>query len=367
MAGTELSVPVVFVSSHAKAGGAEGYLAMLVESLGSAWVRAVVCLEDGPLVERLRADGVPVEVLPTSRHSWGIVGSARRLRRLLAREQPAVVHANGIKAALVSVLATRRPIVWAKHDFSYDGPLARFVAGRCRLVVGVSEAVTRTFPERDRIEVVHNGLPPGGVDRHAGRQRLEQALGAPAGEVVALVGRLDPVKGHRELLAVASQLRERRPELRLVFVGGPDASHPRYEEELRREAGDEASFLGHRDDARVLIAGCDVVAIPTVVSEGFPYVGLEALAAGTPVVGYADGGLPELVGPCGRLVPPGDRAALAEAIVSLLEDESRRRELGDCGRERVAREFALDRMLEAMRNAYLRAAATRSRSEARSS
>jgi glycosyltransferase involved in cell wall biosynthesis len=357
MARSGLSVPVLFVSSHAKAGGAEGYLATLVESLGPDWVTCVVCLEDGPLVQRLRADGVSVEVLPTSRHSWGIVGSARRLRRLLAREQPAVVHANGVKAALVSVLSTRRPIVWAKHDFSYDGRLARFVAGRCALVVGVSEAVTRTFPDRSRIEVVHNGLAPGVVDRQAGRERLEQVLDGPAGEVVALVGRLDPVKGHRELLAVASAIRERRRDLRLVFVGGPDASHPGYEEELRREAGDEASFLGHRDDARELIAGADVLAIPTVVPEGFPYVGLEALAVGTPVVGYADGGLPELVGPCGRLVPPGDRNALAEAIEALLEDESLRRELGDCGRRRVDREFALDRMVEAMRNAYRRAAA----------
>jgi glycosyltransferase involved in cell wall biosynthesis len=359
MAQAELSVPVVFVSSHAKAGGAERYLETLVEQLGPSWVKCVVCLEEGPLAERLRSAGVPTEVLPTSPRAFGIVGSALGLRRLLARERPAVVHANGIKAALVSVLATRRPVVWVKHDFSFDGPLARFVASRCRLVVGVSEAVTRTFSERTRrrkVEIVHNGLPEQGVDREAGRRLLEDALGGPAGDVVALVGRLDPVKGHRELLAVASTILSRRPELRLVFIGGPDPSHPAYEDELRREAGEDASFLGQRDDAETLIAGCDLLAIPTVVPEGFPYVGLEAMAVGTPVVGYAWGGVPELVGSCGALVAPGDREALAAEIARLLGDKPARESLAACGRERVAREFSLRRMVDAMKDRYRRAA-----------
>jgi glycosyltransferase involved in cell wall biosynthesis len=359
MAQADLSVSVVFVSSHAKAGGAERYLETLAEKLGPPWVRSVVCLEEGPLVERLRSAGVPTEVLPTSPRAWGIAGSARRLRRLLARERPAVVHANGIKAALVCVLATRRPVVWLKHDFSFDGPLARLVASRCRLVVGVSDAVTRTFSagaRRRKVDVVHNGLAQRSVDREAGRRRLEDALGGPAGDVVALVGRLDPVKGHRELLAVASTIRSRRPELRLVFIGGPDASHGAYEDELRREAGEEAFFLGQRDDAETLIAGCDLLVIPTVVREGFPYVGLEAMAVGTPVVGYAHGGVPELVGPCGALVAPGDRDALAGEITRLLGDRPARESLAACGRERVAREFSLERMVEAMKDRYRRAA-----------
>src|SRR5215211_7744255 len=97
----ELSVPVVFVSSHAKTGGSERYLETIVGELGPSWAKRVVSLEAGPLADRLRAAGVPVEALPTSARPWGILRSARRLRRVLSRERPAVVHANGIKAALV--------------------------------------------------------------------------------------------------------------------------------------------------------------------------------------------------------------------------------------------------------------------------
>ncbi len=364
MVRAELSVPVVFVSSHAKAGGAERYLETLVESLGASWVKRVVCLEEGPLAEQLRAAGVPAEVLPTSPRALGIAGSALRLRRLLARERPAVVHANGIKAALVSVLATRLPVVWVKHDFSFDGALARLVAARCRRVVGVSEAVTRTFPtatRRRKVDVVHNGLPEVSRDRRQGRLLLEEVLGAPPGDAVGLVSRLDPVKGHRELLAVASGLLERRPELRLVFIGGPDASHEGYEAELRQEVQEQGleeavAFLGQVDDAEALISGCDLLAIPTVVAEGFPYVGLEAMAVGTPVVGYAHGGVPELLGSCGGLVPVGDRAALAAEIARLLGDDRARDDLAACGRERVAREFSLEPMVEAMKDRYRQAA-----------
>ena len=362
MARPEVSVPVGFVSSHARLGGSERYLETLVGELGSSWVKVVVCLEDGPLADRLRAAGVATEVLPTSPRPWGILASARRLRRILAREQPAVVHANGVKAAFVSVLATRLPVVWVKHDFSYDGPLARLIAMRCRRVVGVSEAVTRTFRRRGKIDVVHNGLAQPEVDREAGRRLLEDALGERPGDAVALVGRLDPFKGHGELLAAAAGLRARRPALRLVFIGGQAPSHPGYQDELRREAGEEASFLGYREDAEALIAGCDVLAIPTVAPEGFPYAGLEAMAVGTPVVGYAHGGLPELVGPCGRLVPPGDRSALAEEIRRLLEDRDLHADLAACGRDRVSREFSLERMVEAMKDQYRQAAGNYSQS-----
>lgn len=370
------AVPVAFVVSAAQPGGTERYLEMLLDGLGQDWVSSVVCLEDGPLVETLRAHGYSTAVLPTSKRARDILASAWRLRKLLRRTNPKVLHADNLKAALISTLATWAspiPVVWVKHDFSWDGWLARFIGRRCEQVIGVSSAVTSTFNGRVRtkVRVVYNGLPAIEVDRDAGRQLMLSALGPPApSTIVALVGRLHPAKGHRELLAVTPVLREHSPGARVVFVGGEDRSQRAYASALRREVAaadldDVVTFLGHRDDAIELMSGCDLVVIPSVEEpagfgrEGFPYVGLEALAVGTPVVGYDHGGLPELLGDCGSLVPPGDRSALANAITRVVEDVELRRQMARCGRERRARLFTLTRTVEETRQCYLEVAKSR--------
>lgn len=362
------AVPVLFVSSHARLGGSERYLTTLVEALGPAWVRGVVALEEGPLVDELRAAGVPTEVVPTSPRAPGILRSAWRLRRRLSGRGAGVVHANGVKAALVAGLAalgTRSPVIWVKHDFSLDGRLARLIAARCAEVIGVSSAVTATFPDRmkGKVRVVHNGIGEVDVDAAAGRRLLSELLGEPAPvAVVVLVARLEPIKGHRELLAVAPSLAAAVPGARIAFIGGESDPFPDYPAELRAEvegAGLEevVGFLGHRDDALELIAGADVVAVPTALAEGGPgegfgYAALEAMAVGTPVVGYAHGGLPELAGDCARLVPAGDRAALGRALIELVQDAAVREHLARCGRDRVAEEFTLERVVNTMKERY---------------
>ncbi len=365
-------VPVTFVSSHSRLGGAERYLVMLLEGLGREWVRDVVCLEPGPFVERLQASGYPTTVIPASARAPGIVAAAWKLRRRLRQAQPAVVHANGIKAALVAALATLgspTPIVWVKHDFSWDGSLTRLVARRCERVIGVSRAVLQTFGPglSGRTEVIHNGIAALPADRGAGRRRLEEALGAPlAGSpVVALVGRLDSRKGHRELIAAAPDVLERQPGTQFVFIGGDDPVESGYGAALRREvagAGLPVTFLGYRDDVIELISGSSALAIPSVPDargvgrEGFPYVGLEALAVGTPIVGYVGGGLSELIGDCGVLVASGDRAALADAIIRIVTEDGFGASLAACGSRRVVDEFSLPRMIDAMQERYRAAA-----------
>lgn len=344
-------VPVVFISSHATRGGAESYLARLLERLGPEWIRSVISLKEGPFAEVLQTAGYPLEVVDTGPRSIDIVQAARRVRRSLLCSRPAVVHANGVKAALVAVLATPGtgiPVIWVKHDVSRDGWLANLVARRCAAVIGVSSTVTETFGPRlrDRVTVIHTQIPEPIVDQTAARATVLE-LFAPSHPrtVVTLVGRLDPFKGHAELVGVLPELVSNVPGLKLLFVGGDDDAHPGYEGRLQQQVAStgcnaDVVFTGHRDDAIELVAGSDIVAVPSVADssgmgkEGFPYVGLEALAVGTPLIGYAHGGLVEMVGPCAVLVPPGDRHGLARAIVELTEDAERRDQLALCGRAR---------------------------------
>jgi glycosyltransferase involved in cell wall biosynthesis len=365
-AAVDAPVRVAFVVSHAGEGGSERYLELLLDFLEPAWVAGVVSLAEGPFVDRLRGAGHGVAVIDTG-NRLSIVRSALRLRRLLRRERPAVVHANGVKAALVAGLAARRigiPVVWVKHDFSWDGPLARLVARHCALVVGVSAAVTATFGARlrDRVRVVHNGVPAIERDRNAARVLVRELAGGD-GDVVVLVGRVHRAKGQLELVEAAPRVLARLPDVRFLLLGGDDPHQPRYARDVRAriaELGLEHAFAlpGHHPDAPGVMAGCALVAIPSVPDErgmgreGFGLVGVEAMAVGTPVVGYAGGALPEVLSDDAVLVPEGDREALAAAIADLLADPARRAELGARGRAVARERYPIEATIAGMRAVY---------------
>ena len=360
-------VPVTFVSSHAQLGGSERYLELLLEHLGTPWIRSVVLLQDGPFVERLRERGIAPRVVETPAR-LGILPAAVRLRRTLLADRPAVVHANGVKAALVSgvaMLGSGVPIVWVKHDTSLDGPIGSLTARLVRRVVGVSGAVLEAFGPRLRhkLDVVHNGVPETHLDRAAARAAVAGLHGGPDdAPVVLVVGRLDPAKGQGELVEVLPALRDEHPDVRALLLGGKDPAHPAYEGELRRRARelgveDSVVFLGHRPAGPEIVAGADVVALTTVPAgrirgEGFGLVGVEALFAGTPVVGYTSGALPEVLGDCAVLVPLRDRGALAQALLEVLGDAALRERLVRCGRERARARFTIERVATEMAARY---------------
>ena len=349
------SVTVTFVSSHALHGGAELHLASVIDRLGSDWVASIVTLADGPLVGRLRGGGHSVEVVPTPAR-LGMLIAALKLRRVLRAQAPELVHADGVKAALVCALATvgtRIPILWFKVDYSRDGWLARLIAARCRLIGGISASVTEVFrgSQRERVRVVPCGIPDLPVDRAASR-RLVLGLVQADGDapVVAHLGRLHPRKGQLELIEAAPAVLAARPEVRFLLVPPPAEtdSEREFEQRLRQRAQElgvaAEIFLSPRRGRSVeVMAGCELVAVPSVPDvvsgwrEGFGLVGVEAMAVGTPVVGYADGALPETLGDCAVLVQTGDRTALGEAIVRILGDRALSQRLVRCGSSRAER------------------------------
>jgi glycosyltransferase involved in cell wall biosynthesis len=144
----------------------------------------------------------------------------------------------------------------------------------------------------------------------------------------------------------------------VLLVVGDGSERARLEASVREIGADSSvRFLGHRDDARELLAGCDLYASSSI-SEGISLTILEAMAAGLPIVATQVGGTPEIVdATCGRLVPARDPAALGRALAALADDAALRRTLGRGARARVEEHFTLDRMVREYRAAYYAAAA----------
>ena len=362
-------VPVAFVSSHARCGGSERYLALLLEQLDPACISTVVCLEDGPLVDELRSAALPVEVIPTGRRRRDVLAASRRLRRTFGAAGSAVVHANGIKAASASVLATvgtPLPVLWLKHDVSRDGWQARLIGRRCARIICVSAFSTAVFRGRGRrkVEVLYTQIPRPNVDPIEARRAVLDLFAPDEPEtVIAIVGRLDPFKGHADLFSVAPTVLAAAPGTKFLIVGGEDPAHPETGGAIRRAPGEfgieqAVRFTGYRADAVTLICGSDILLIAGGANdrglgiESFPLVGLEALAVGTPVVGYAQGGLAEQLGDCGVLVPPGDRDALAETLTELASDPTARERLARCGQERFRARFELSTLARDLSDRY---------------
>lgn len=360
-------VRVSFVSSHALGGGSERYLELLLDRLEKEWVSGLVLLQDGPFTARLRELGHELEIVHTPRRA-GILPAALRLRRVLVRQAPQVVHANGIKAALVVELAlvgTGIPVLWLKHDFSRDGLLARLAASRSRTVVAVSSAITTTFGPRQRrkVRVVPNGIPEYPRERESGRRAVAELTGSADAPTVLLVGRVHPAKGQLELLEAAPEVLRRSPQARFVLLGDEDPSTPEYASlvrDRRAQLGLESEVVlaGHRPDPLRIMSGCDLVVLSSVTDErgsgkeACPFALLEAMAVQTPVVAYGVGGIPEVLGDCGRLVDEGDRDALAGAIATLIEEPEQRLQAAACAHERVLTRYSLDATVAAMRQAY---------------
>jgi glycosyltransferase involved in cell wall biosynthesis len=220
--------------------------------------------------------------------------------------------------------------------------------------------VAEGFPT-GKVSVIYNGIDVGVMPGRDMRARVRHELGiADDAVVVGTVARLDPVKDLQTLIqAVGHQGAQGAQEARMVLlVIGDGSERARLEASARAAgAGSSVRFLGHREDARDLLAACDVYANSSI-SEGISLTILEAMAAGLPVVATRAGGTPEIVdATCGRLVPLRDPKALANALSELAADPALAQTLGREARARVEQHFTLERMVREYRDAYYAAAA----------
>jgi glycosyltransferase involved in cell wall biosynthesis len=282
---------------------------------------------------------------------------ARWLSELARRERFDVVHTARATAHVMAALSVGRtaPIVHLRGSASPPRAHAanRFLYRRLTAAVVASSArVRQAVIERLGVppERMHRLLTP--VDASVFRPSvpepaLARALGIPNGaKVVMNVARLAPIKGHDVLVRAMASVVARCPEAVLVLVGEPWSGQPAALRAAARRLGIEASVVlaGRRDDVPSLLALADVCVSSSVGSEENSRAVSEYMAGGRPVVATSVGVVPELVeeGVSGFLVPPGDAAALASALSSLLADPARARRMGDEGRRLAVERFSCE-------------------------
>jgi glycosyltransferase involved in cell wall biosynthesis len=258
-----------------------------------------------------------------------------------------VVHAHGLRAGGIAVLALRRssvPLAVTLHNALLarglrGGPvsaayavLERLVARGAGVVLGVSADLEQRLRQLGASDVRHAVIPAptaGPLRRGPGEMRDELRMGDR--RLVVCVARLAEQKGLPLLLDAAALLRQQRDDVLVVVAGdGP------LRERLQARIDDErlpVRLLGWRDDVPDLLAAADVV-VSSAVWEGQPIAVQQALHAGAALVATDVGGTREATGDAAVLVPYGDARRLADAVRELLDDDEARRRLQGRARER---------------------------------
>jgi glycosyltransferase involved in cell wall biosynthesis len=363
--GAARPIRVLQLITSLERGGAENHLlALLTHADRQAFeVETAVLSGEGELVPIFRQAGIAVHLL-RARNRFDPLALGR-LVRLLREGRFDILHSHLFRADIYAGLAVarlgeRRPLlVSTRHNDDrfflnpFVGLVHYGVSARQDLIIAISDHIARFTVSRgvrhpERVRRVYHGLEPPvtqALEREGQHIRQELGIG-PDAFLVGNVGRLALQKGQRHLIAAMPLLLERVPRARAIIAGGGDL-----EDYLRVLASDmgvaeRVHVLGPRKDVPALMHAVDVFVMPSIW-EGFGLVLLEAMAAGRPIVASRVATIPEVVadGETGLLVPAGDPLALADALAQLAEDPDRAARMGEAGRERLRRQFSVEKMV----------------------
>ncbi len=284
-----------------------------------------------------------------------------QLYRILRSYAPEVVHVHDPMGVALMAMALKfqprlrpRPLIVASRRVDFHlkkNAFSRWKYRHIDVFIAVSKVIARILVEdgipADRIEVVHDGVPIGTIDKTEAadvHKELWLPHGAPViGNVAALV----PHKGQKDLIAAAAKVVRAIPDARFVILGDGEL-RPALDQQIRSLGLERHVFLaGFRPDALALQKSFDIFVMSSI-TEGLGSSMLDAMACGTPVVGTRAGGIPEAIehGRTGLLVAPHHPDELAAAIVRLLKDPALRASLGTAARAHVESAFSVDHMVD---------------------
>jgi glycosyltransferase involved in cell wall biosynthesis len=243
-----------------------------------------------------------------------------RLRNWIARQYADMIFLSAPRPLVAAAMAAHgRPVIFHAQHFlgkRYALAAAGWAMRHAHATViadaeYVAAQYTRYVPP-ERMHVIYNGVSE--IPFRARRFFLDRFW------KIGLIGRIAPMKGQADFLRAAALLPAELINAKFVLCGAPMFAPPAYLEEVQRlAAGLPVDFLGWRKDIAEVLAGLDMLVVPSTSAEATTRVILEAFSAGVPVVAYSIGGIPEIIEESrnGFLVPECEPEALARKILQV--------------------------------------------------
>jgi glycosyltransferase involved in cell wall biosynthesis len=348
---------IAYIVTSLSVGGAERQVIGLAERM-AARGHAVRLIVLRPRMRDAFRTKLDVFFLSMRKTPWSVIGAYLRARRSLRGFQPDVIHGHNFHGNLLARFLGASfapwPVISTIHNV-YEGGWLRMAAYRwtdwlCDASVAVSQAVADRYVRlgavpRGKCHSIANGIDAEQFVSCAERRAQMRAQMGVAREFVWLTaGRIVRAKDYPNLLRAFARVREAEPAAQLWIAGDGDGS---YAAGLRKWVEDHGlheavRWLGMRRDMAALLDAADAFVLASAW-EGMPLALGEAMAMEKPVVATDVGGVRELAGDAGLLVPAKDSAALADAMLHLMSlPLEQRMTMGSAARERIQRHFDID-------------------------
>jgi glycosyltransferase involved in cell wall biosynthesis len=357
---------IVYVLTSLGMGGAERQVLDLATRMADRG-HAIKLLVLRPRLPEEWPTPLPVLHLNMRRTPASVFKGLVRARRFLLGYRPQLLHSHSFHANLVARLLrilTPPQVISTVHNVFEGGwgrmLIYRLTDGLCRRTTAVSTAVAERFVRmgavpRRKCLVVPNGIDSAEFAPNAERRaQMRSAMGVGEEFVWLTAGRIVPAKDLPNLLRAFALVRTSTPEAQLWIAGEGNTSGVKRVSNIALLSGsfEHVRWLGLRRDLPALLDAADGFVLASAW-EGMPLVVGEAMAMEKPVVATDVGGVRELVGTAGVLVPARESNALAEAMVELMRSTAEdRQKLGRAARDRIATEFSIDARADQWESLY---------------